>query len=312
MGMEYRLLGNTGIKVSNLSFGASSLGGVFHSVKEADGITAVHAAIDNGINLIDVSPYYGDLKAEIVLGKALRHIPRDKYHLSTKVGRYWTGGKKSWDYSAGRVVKSIDESLKRLNIDYIDFIHCHDIEFSNTQQIIEETLPALHEVKRNGKVRHVGITGLPLEDFKYIIDRTDEGMVETIITFCHYSLNDDALLDYLDYLETHKVGIINAAPLSMGLLTERGVPDWHPAEENVVKTCKKAVDHCISKNEKIEKLAVQYSVGNPRIPTTLVSTSNPKNILLNIQWAHSQLNKKLLSEVLEILKPIHRITWENS
>jgi len=310
--MEYRLLGNTGINVSNLSFGASSLGGVFHSVKESEGIKAVHLAVDNGINLIDVSPYYGNLKAEIVLGKALQDIPRDKYYLSTKVGRYWSNGEKSWDYSAERVIKSIDESLQRLNLDYIDFIHCHDVEFSNKQQIIDETLPALHKVKKTGKVRHVGITGLPLDNFKYIIDRVDEGTIETIITFCHYSLNDNALVDYLDYLEKHKVGIINAAPLSMGLLTERGVPEWHPAEEKVVETCRKAVDHCISRNEKIEQLAVKYAVNNPRIPTTLVSTSNPANILRNIQWAEAPLNERLLHEILEILRPIHRITWENS
>jgi len=310
--MEYRFLGKTGIKVSCLSYGASSLGGVFHSVKESDGIKAVFAAIEKGINLIDVSPYYGDLKAETVLGKALKDISRDKYYLSTKVGRYWKDGQKSWDYSADRVIKSVDESLQRLNIDYIDFIHCHDIEFSDKQQIIDETLPTLHDLKKTGKVRHVGITGLPLENFRYVIDRVQEGTVETILTFCHYSLNDDALIDYLDYFEKNSIGIINASPLSMGLLTERGVPEWHPAEDDVVLTCKKAADHCKLYNEKIEKLAVKYSVSNPRIPTTLVSTSNPENVKKNILWAESTLNEELLGQVLEILKPVHRKTWENS
>ena len=83
--MEYRNLGKTGIKVSCLSFGASSLGGVFHSIREKDGINTVRTAIDNGINLIDVSPYYGNLKAEILLGEALKEIGRDNYFLSTKV-----------------------------------------------------------------------------------------------------------------------------------------------------------------------------------------------------------------------------------
>ncbi len=310
--MEYRFLSKTGIKISNLSYGASSLGGVFHSIRETDGIKAVHTAVDNGINLIDVSPYYGDLKAEIVLGKALKEITRDKYYLSTKVGRYWSNGEKSWDYSADRVTKSVDESLKRLNIDYIDFIHCHDIEFSDRNQIINETLPALHELKETGKVKHVGITGLPLENFKYVIDKVDRGIVETILTFCHYSLNDDALIDYLDYFEVHDVGIINAAPLSMGLLTERGVPEWHPATNEIVNTCKKAADHCKTKSARIEQLAVKYSVDNPRIPTTLVSTANPENLLKNIKWAENPLDENLLLEVLEILKPINRMTWDNS
>jgi len=310
--MEYRNLGKTGIKVSSLSFGASSLGGVFHSIRKQDGIKTVRTAIDNGINLIDVSPYYGDLKAEILLGEALTGIERDEYFVSTKVGRYWTNGEKSWDYSADRVIKSVDESLRRLKIEYIDFIHCHDIEFSNKQQIIDETLPALHGLKKTGKVRHVGITGLPLENFRYIIDRVDHGMVETILTFCHYSLNDNALIDYLDYFEEHDIGIINAAPLSMGLLTTRGVPEWHPASADIIETCRKAVDHCLSKNKQIEQLAVKFSVDNPRIPTTLVSTANPENLLNNIRWAEEYLDEALLADVFEILRPIQRKSWQNS
>jgi aryl-alcohol dehydrogenase-like predicted oxidoreductase len=211
--MKYRVLGKTGIKVSTISFGASSLGGVFHSVKEKDGIKAVNEAVERGINLIDVSPYYGNLKAEKVLGNALMEIPRDKYYLSTKVGRYWSEGKKSWDYTASRVVKSVEESLERLNIDYIDFIHCHDIEFAERSQIIHETLPALHKLKLSGKVNFVGITGLPLDDLKDIVERAGDGMVETIITFCHYSLNDNALLDYLPFFKQAGIGVINAAPL---------------------------------------------------------------------------------------------------
>ena len=310
--MEYRILGNTGLEVSILSFGASSLGGVFHSIKESEGIKAVQVAIDEGINLVDVSPYYGNLKAEMVLGKALREIPRDKYYLSTKVGRYWVKGVKSWDYSEDRVVRSVDESLKRLHVDYVDFIHCHDIEFSNKRQIIEETLPALHKLKKLGKVRHVGITGLPLDNFRYILDRVDDGMVETILTFCHYSLNDDALLDYLDYFNRCGVGIINAAPLSMGLLTERGVPDWHPADKDIVLTCKKAMEYCRAQHKKIEQLAIRYSVSHPGIPTTLVSTTSPENVIRNIRWAEGPLDEELLHAVLSILKPVHRMTWENS
>ena len=90
--MKYHKLGKTGMMVSELGFGASSLGGVFHSLKENDGIDAVFAAVDAGINFIDVSPYYGYYKAETVLGKALKDIPRDKYYLSTKVGRYGEDG----------------------------------------------------------------------------------------------------------------------------------------------------------------------------------------------------------------------------
>ena len=94
--MIYNELGKTGMRVSNLSFGASSLGGVFHDIRESEGIKAVHTAVDNGINFIDVSQYYGHYKAEMVLGKALKEIQRDRYYLSTKGGRYGENGVNTW------------------------------------------------------------------------------------------------------------------------------------------------------------------------------------------------------------------------
>nr|WP_185155721.1 aldo/keto reductase [Dysgonomonas sp. 521] len=300
------------MKVSNLSFGASSLGSVFHSIKEEEGIKAVHTAVENGINFIDVSPYYGHLKAETVLGKALKDIERNKYYLSTKVGRYGKNGVNHWDYSAQKTIESVDESMERLNVDYIDLINVHDIEFADLEQICNETLPALVELRNRGIVKHVGITNLTLRHFRYVIDHVPSGTVESVLSFCHYCLNDDALTDYLDYFEEKGIGVINASPFSMGLLTKRGAPDWHPAPKPLQDLCRKAVNHCESKGIAIEQLAVKYSVSNPRIATTLFSTSRPEAVLQNIKWAKEALNEELLDEVHTILKPRFRDTWLNS
>ncbi len=310
--MKYKEIGQTGMIVSNISFGASSLGGVFHSIKEEEGIEAVYTAIDNGINFIDVSPYYGYFKAEIVLGKALKHINRSKYYLSTKVGRYGKNGKNHWDYSEKKTMESVYESMERLNIDYVDLINIHDIEFADLELLCKETIPTLIELKEKGIAKNVGITNLTLRHFKYIIDHVPEGSIDSILSFCHYCLNDDALIDYLDYFESKKIGVINASPFSMGLLTERGAPDWHPAPKPLKDLCLKAVNHCKSRGKSIEQLAIKYSSSNPRIATTLFSTSRPEAVLQNIRWSKEPLDELLLKEVLEILKPRHRDTWLNS
>lgn len=310
--MKLREIGKTGMKVTTLSFGASSLGGVFHSLREEEGINAVHTAVDNGINFIDVSPHYGHLKAENVLGKALKEIDRDRYYLSTKVGRYGKDGKNMWDYTADRVTQSVYESVERLNVDYIDLINVHDIEFADLDQVCRETLPALVNLKEKGVVKHVGITNLTLRHFVYVIENVSPGTVESILSFCHYTLNDDSLTDYLDFFEQNDVGVINASPFSMGLLTERGAPDWHPAPEQLKIVCEKAAQHCKSRGENIEKLAVQYSVSNPRIATTLFSTTRPSSVLKNIEWASEPIDEELLNEVKDILKPRFRDTWLNS
>lgn len=309
---EKRGIGKTGMRVSPLSFGASSLGGVFHSLKEEEGIKAVHTALDNGINFIDVSPYYGHLKAENVLGKALKSVERERYYLSTKVGRYGKEGVNYWDYSAERAVESVYESMERLNVDYIDLINVHDIEFADLELVCNETLPALADLRNKGVVKHLGITNLTLRHFVYVIENVPPGTVETVLSFCHFTLNDDSLLDYLDFFEQHEVGVINASPFSMGLLTERGAPDWHPAPGPLKTLCKKAADHCRSKGKSIEKLAIQYSVSEPRIATTLFSTTRASSVISNLEWANEPLDEELLQEVRDILKPRLRDTWLNS
>jgi L-galactose dehydrogenase len=301
--MQYRTLGKTGFNVSILSFGASSLGGVFRGIDEAEAIRTVHTAVDLGINFIDVSPYYGLTKAETVLGKALPEIPRDKYFLATKIGRY---GAAEFDFSAARVKASVDESLQRLNVEHIDLIQCHDIEFGNLDQVATETIPALREVQNTGKVRAVGITGLPLHIFEYVSSRVE---VDTILSYCHYSLNDTALDNVLPYMESQRLGIISASPLSMGLLTARGAPAWHPAGPNIQQACARAAAHCKARGADISKIALQFSLAHPRIHTTLVGSASPENMQKSVRWIEEPIDMQLLAEIREILSPIHNKTW---
>ena len=306
------------MQVANLAFGASSLGGVFHSINEQQGIRAVHAAVDNGINFIDVSPYYGHLKAETVLGKALLGIPRDRYFLSTKVGRYGKDGVNLWDYSAKRATESVYESMERLHVDYIDLINVHDIEFQanlegGLQKVVDETLPALVELRKKGVVGHVGITDLQPENLRWVIEHSEPGTVESVLNFCHYSLNDDLLLDYLDFFEANGIGVINASPLSMGLLSQRGTPDWHPAPAALKEACAKAAAYCQEQGYPIEKLAIQYSTSlNPRIATTLFSSANPDNVLKNIGYVNEPMDEQLVGKVREIIGSQMRVRWQNS
>jgi len=315
--MRYTELGQTGMKISHLSFGASSLGSVFRETNERESFEAVEAAIEGGINFIDVSPYYGHYKAETVLGKALKNIPRDKYYLSTKVGRYGKDGVNTWDYSAQRVTDSVYESMERLGIDHIDLINVHDIEFQaalpgGLQKVVDETLLALVALKEKGVVGHVGITDLQLQNLKWVVEHCEKGTVESVLNFCHYTLNDDALADYLDFFEQQGIGIVNASPLSMGLLSERGVPDWHPAPKPLVEACQRAAAHCRAKGYPIERLAVQYSVSNKRIASTLFSSANPANVRRNIAWANEEPDWQLVEEVKQIIGDQQRVTWANS
>ncbi|MBB6734750.1 aldo/keto reductase [Cohnella zeiphila] len=301
--MKYRTLGKTGLDVSILSFGASSLGSVFRETDDGDSIRTVHEALASGINYIDVSPYYGLTKAETVLGKAIKEIPRDSFYLSTKAGRYGTD---HFDFSSKRIVASLEESLQRLNTDYVDILFLHDIEFVEPAILYEEAIPTLHRLKEQGKIRNTGICGLPLDLFRQLLPDVE---VDAIISYCHYSLNDTTLLGLLPELERQQIGLVNASPLSMGLLSTRGTPEWHPASVELKAVCKRAAEFCASNGVDIAKLAVQFSTSNERIPTTLVSTANPDNIRKNASWVGEEPDRELLREVLDILAPIRDKSW---
>ena len=306
--MEYRRLGNTGLEVSVLGFGASSLGGVFHQVDPEACVKTVWAALDGGINFFDVSPAYGETLAETNLGIALKGIARDRYSLATKVGSY-SEAKGDYDYSATRIERSLHDSLARLGVDYVDLVQCHDIEFADHDQIVNETLPTLLRLKQEGLARSIGVTGLPLRVFPSILDKVGPNIVDTILSFCHYELNDDSLDGLIPYLRGKGVGIINASPTGMGLLTPQGAPPWHPASKVIIDGCRNAVEYCQKRGIDIVKLAIQFSCSHPDIATTLVSTARPSNIRDNIAYAEEPVDESLLTELLEVLRPIHNFNF---
>ncbi|WP_037293019.1 aldo/keto reductase [Saccharibacillus sacchari] len=303
--MQTRKLGKTDLDVSILSFGASSLGGVFRETDDSESIRTVHAAIDCGINYIDVSPYYGLTRAETVLGQAIGQIPRDKFLLSSKAGRY---GESEFDFTAKRIFSSVEESLQRLRTDYLDILFLHDIEFVDPGIILEEAVPALHQLKEQGKIRFCGISGLPLSLFEQMLPQIE---VDAILSYCHYALNDNSLLDLVPLLEEKGVGLVNASPLAMGLLSTREPSSWHPAGDEVKTVCRQAALHCENSGTDIAKLAMQYSTSHAQIPTTLVSTASSANIVRNAKWIEEPIDETLLEEVLEILKPIYNQSWSS-
>jgi len=297
--MEYRSLGQTGLKLPALSFGASSLGAEFRSVDIGEAMSAVHAALDVGMNFIDTSPFYGRGMSEVLLGVALRGVPRDKYILGTKLGRY---DKAHFDFSARRVVESVDVSLHRLGVEYLDICLCHDIEFVEMQQIVDETLPALRKIQQQGKVRFVGVSGYPMKMFQFVLDQTP---LDVALSYNHYTLQNTMYGDLVPYLKAKHVGIMNAAPFSARLLTNDPLPPWHKATPEVRRIAKAAADHCAARGSDLAKLALQFSIANPDMTTCVTGSARPDRVREWAKWASEPLDQQLLAEVQAILQPIH-------
>jgi L-galactose dehydrogenase len=297
--MQYRPLGRTGLNVPVLSFGASSLGQEFRNVDLSEALRSVRVALDLGMNFIDTSPFYGRGMSECLLGVALRDVPRDSYILGTKLGRY---DRDHFDFSPKRVAESVDVSLHRMGVDHLDIMLCHDIEFVDMAQVVDETLPALRRIQEQGKVRFIGVSGYPMHLFRYVLDRAP---LDVILSYNHYTLQNTMLADLVPYLQKKEVGIMNAAPFSARLLTNAPLPAWHKATEPVRATCRKAAEHCAARGVDIAQLAVQYSVAHKDMATCIVGSANPENVKKWVEWADTPIDQTLLNEVLEILRPIH-------
>ena len=296
--MRFRPLGRTGLRLPWISFGASSLGQEFRPVDINEAIRSVRVALDLDMSFIDTSPFYGRGLSECLLGIALRDVPRDSYLLGTKLGRY---DRAHFDFSPQRVVESIDVSLHRMGVDYLDIVLCHDLEFVNMEQVVQETLPALRKIQRQGKVRFVGIRAYPMHILRYVLDRAKLDVI--LLQPLH--LQNTMLAGLTPLLQQHQVGIMNAAPFSARLLTNAPLPPWHKATELVRKLCKQAADHCTSRGVDIAQLALQFSIANEDMATCIVGSANPENIRKWVEWSEKPLDNELLGEVLAILAPIH-------
>ena len=301
--MEYRRLGQTDLDLSLIGFGSATLGNVFGNIDPAGAIRAVHLAVDSGINFFDSSPYYGITLSETRLGEALAGR-RERVVLATKCGRY---GFDQFDFSAKRVTASIDESLRRLQTDYIDLFQVHDVEFGDVEQILHETLPALRQMQKQGKARYIGITGYPPKLLRRMAETTP---VDSILTYCHYNLiNTDMDGVLAGFAKERGIGLINASGLCMGLLTEQGPPDWHPAPQEIRDAGKKAAEFCRAHGADISKLALRFCLDHPFVSSTLIGMSSTREVETSLELLQSTTDKELLAQVAGILAPVFNYVW---
>ena len=292
----------------------------------------VERALTLGVRAFDTSPYYGP--AEEFLGKALsqpavrQEYKREDYFLLTKCGRI---GEAEFDYSPSWVRKSVKRSLERLQTSYVDLVYCHDIEYVSS----DEALEAVKELRRirdeDGSVRHVGISGLPLDIICNLADRvlkeTGEPL-DAVMSYAHFTLQNTRLNSNagLGRLKAAKVDLVpNASPLALGLLRSQGPPvetsDFHPASQDLRKRLREAGKLCASQGqgEKLEDIALWFAfegwlragrdVGSSGDPTLGVDPSHSQETREELQGLKLGISAVGLKNTAELEKAVE--TWQS-
>ncbi|CAJ1934390.1 unnamed protein product [Cylindrotheca closterium] len=235
-------------------------------------------------------------------------IPRNQIVLNTKLGRYEANPSEQFDFSRAMTLKSAQRSLERMQCAYIDVLQLHDPEFAPTLQILlEETIPAMMECQKKGWCRALGLTGFPLpvqyQIFQASLETFGTNVWDQALTYGHFNLHDSSLL-YLPMsqqnlkgmemlessssssipsfrnvlVEQHSMGVLAAAPLSMGLFTPHEPPEWHPADPPLQQACKAAKVICEQHNVNIASLAILYAISHPDIPCTLLGMKSIEQV----------------------------------
>ena len=217
-----RPLGRHGTRLTTIGFGAATLGDVYGAMDERRAQRVVHHAYERGIRYFDTSPYYGRGLSERRLGAALRGL-RSRVFLATKGGRQDLA---AFDFRAAPLAASLEESLRRLQTDWIDLYQLHDIEFAPRALILEEALPTLERLRAQGKIRFIGISGYPPSLLR---DIAENFPLDTVLSYCQHNLLIENIGELVACCAARGIALLNASVLHMGVLTAAGASPWHPA-----------------------------------------------------------------------------------
>lgn len=303
--MQYARLGSTGLDVSVVALGTGPLGRSSDPVPEAEAVRLVNEAVEAGINLIDTAPVYG--RAEYLLGRALTPAKRDKVILATKAGRYSIS---DFDYTPARIRRSVEDSLRLLNTEYVDVLQLHDIEYVDLNPVLTDSFAELVRLKEEGKCCFIGMTGYPIKTFSRVLAETD---VDVILTYAKATLLDDSLTtELLPVARERGIGLINAAAVALGLLTpaKTALDPGHHAPVVVQEAAVRMVDLAATLGIDIAFLANQYSIQRSGAPTTVVGVSTLRHLESAVRAAESPLDDAVLERFLSLRPPLGQRQWQ--
>jgi len=312
--MKYRRLGGSGLKVSEISLGSWLTYGGY--VERENAVNAIKTAYDLGINFFDTANVYERGAAEVLVGEALKAYPRESYVLATKV--FWPMGDGPNDRGLSRkhVMEQAHASLKRLGHDYVDIFYCHR---HDPETPLEETLRALDDLVRQGKVLYVGVSEWQASQIAEALGVADRYLLDRIVVNQPiYNMFERYIeKEIIPLSERSGIGQVVFSPLAQGLLTGKYTSASDvPADSRAAKldwVRKGITEDKLAKVRALEGVAAELglSVGNlalawilrqPNVASALVGASRPEQVTENAKTSGIELGADVIDRIEDILK----------
>ncbi|GIN84671.1 aldo/keto reductase [Heyndrickxia sporothermodurans] len=313
--MEYRRLGKTGLKVSEISLGSWLTYGGY--VEENKATASIDKAYDLGINFFDTANVYESGEAEIVVGKALKKYQRDSYVLATKV--FWPMGDGPNDKGLSRkhVMEQCHASLKRLGTDYVDIYYCHRFD---PETPLDETLRALDDLIRQGKVLYIGVSEWTAEQISEAVHIADKKLLDRIVVNQpQYSMLQRYIeKEIIPVSEKHGIGQVVFSPLAQGVLTGKykkgsAIPRGSRASQKNLNTLfgllndenlervERLTEIATDNNISLIQLSLAWILRQNNVSSALVGASRPEQLEENVKASGVRLSEETLSRIEDIL-----------
>lgn len=315
--MEYRRLGSSGMYVSEISYGNWVTHG--SQVEQESATKCVRAALDAGITTFDTADSYAGTKAEVVLGKALKGVPRESYEISTKV--YWpTGeGKNDRGLSRKHIKESLNASLKRLGTDHVDIYHMHRFDFETP---LEESLSAFDDLVREGKVHYTGFSEWTAEQIAAGLKIQDaRGYTRFVASQPQYSMLWRVIESKVVPLcNKEGIGHIVWSPIAQGVLTGKYLPGKKaPAgsratdkkygagmiarwmRDEVLEAVQKLAPIAQDLDITMSQLALAWTLANPAVSSVIMGATKPSQVKENAKASGIKLEASILKRIDQAL-----------
>lgn len=311
--LDMMQVGRTGLRVTRMGLGGAAIGGLYEPVPRRQALETVRRAYQLGLRYFDTAPLYGRGKSEEAVGEALRGCPRDDFVLSTKVGRLLVPARGTpqdevyvdlpplevvFDFSRDSVLRSLEDSLRRLGTDQVDILFIHDPD-DHHRQAIEEAYPTLADLRSQGVI---GAVGVGMNQWQALARFAREGDFDCFLVAGRYTLLDQsALAELLPLCLERGISVIIGGPYNSGILASDLSPgttfNYTPAPPELLERARRIKAVCDRYGVPLKAAALQFVMAHPAVASVIPGARRPQEAEENLAMARHPIPADLWAEL---------------